>query len=54
MTRNSYDFFVLNLKNNLKTNKNSMDPIKGPFELKQIKDTLDLFLKSQKKRLKNV
>ena len=45
-----YDF-VLNLKNNLKTNKNSMDPIKGPFELKQIKDTLDLFLKSQKEKI---
>ena len=45
-----YDF-VLNLKNNLKTNKNSMEPIRGPFELKQIKDTLDLFLKSQKEKI---
>ena len=45
-----YDF-VLNLKNNLITNKNSMEPIKGPFELKQIKDTLDLFLKSQKEKI---
>ena len=45
-----YDF-VLNLKNNLKTNKNSMDHIKGPFELKQIKDTLDLFLKSEKEKI---
>ena len=45
-----YDF-VLNLKNNLKGNKNSMEPIRGPFELKQIKDTLDLFLKSQKEKI---
>ena len=45
-----YDF-VLNLKNNLKANKNSMEPIRGPFELKQIKDTLDLFLKSQKEKI---
>ena len=28
-----------------------MEPIRGPFELKQIKDTLDLFLKSQKEKI---
>ena len=43
--------FIINLKNNLKTNKNSMEKIRGPSELIEISDTLDMFLNSQKEKL---
>ena len=46
-----FNNFILNLKNNLKSPLDKMEVLKGPSELIQIKNTLDLFLKVQKEKL---
>lgn len=43
--------FITNLKNNLEKTKIPMKKIRGPSELIEISDTLDIFLNSQKEKL---
>lgn len=50
-TSAQFSNFINNLKDNLKTSKNVLALIKGPKELKVIKNTLDTFLKLEKNKL---
>ena len=46
-----FNNFILNLRNNLNSQRNTLNDLKGPSELTQIKNTLDQFLKVQKVKL---
>ena len=45
--------FIDNIKNNLGTNKDSIENIKGPKELKEIRSTLISFINNERKKLEN-
>jgi signal transduction histidine kinase len=47
----TFDNFIINLKNNLRTRKDNMDQVRGPYELENIRSTLDQFLKIQKEKI---